>query len=537
MVAWHDSVNNQIGITVNNGTPEFEPTTGVPTSNPSIPFHIGYTDNIYDGTYWQGRIDEVGYWKRLLTPAERTALWAGGAGMTYPFLPVIVPTLYIAIVNDFISVGDYDDTRIAGVTTRIRIAESETLFVLESRAAETYSLIAGLVSFWPLNEASGSAIDLHGSTNLLVNPAALGAPTSAAGKVGPARDFEQSTSQHFSAPSGAALTPFGTPFTISAWVKAESIPVAVMGIVGRGFGVYYENHQGFQLVLDGTRSPPKFALYTLISGEEWDPDYGRVWYGDITPVVGTWYHVVAWCNPADFGEMAIAVNGDPDSWNSFGPGPATDDPAVHFVIGSYLDTPSNHFNGVIDEVGFWNRILTDKERAILYNNGKGVAYPFDQFALNALPALINVGDGISVTSAFVDMYRSLPGTTPLRGFGDELLLSDSAAVTLRNRPTLLTNLVAYWWMDEESGDALDAVGSSHLSPVGEVRGFLPGRVNTARGFSGESHLQRISGEALSLGDFDFTFSAWAKLEVAGFFGTILGRRDIANSDIKLSTQW
>jgi len=31
---------------------------------------------------------------------------------------------------------------------------------------------------------------------------------------------------------------------------------------------------------------------------------------------------------------------------------------------------------VIDEVGFWTRVLTEDERTALYNSGDGITYPF-----------------------------------------------------------------------------------------------------------------------------------------------------------------
>lgn len=37
-------------------------------------------------SFFSGRIDEVGIWKRLLTSEECTLLWNSGAGLTYPFL-------------------------------------------------------------------------------------------------------------------------------------------------------------------------------------------------------------------------------------------------------------------------------------------------------------------------------------------------------------------------------------------------------------------------------------------------------------------
>lgn len=56
---------------------------------------------------------------------------------------------------------------------------------------------------------------------------------------------------------------------------------------------------------------------------------------------------------------------------SFVPGP--------IVIGSdnyTMPTPSYVLNGNIDEIGVWTRVLTFSEISLLYNNGKGLAYPF-----------------------------------------------------------------------------------------------------------------------------------------------------------------
>ena len=45
--------------------------------------------------YWDGLIDEVGFWKRILTAQEKTNLYNAGAGLAYPliessgFLPIL----------------------------------------------------------------------------------------------------------------------------------------------------------------------------------------------------------------------------------------------------------------------------------------------------------------------------------------------------------------------------------------------------------------------------------------------------------------
>jgi hypothetical protein len=81
IVAWHDSVNDQIGIAVNAGTPDTTAHTGGIALTASL-FTIGANSNA--GTDWDGALDEYGWWDRVLTSGERTSLYNGGAGLAYP---------------------------------------------------------------------------------------------------------------------------------------------------------------------------------------------------------------------------------------------------------------------------------------------------------------------------------------------------------------------------------------------------------------------------------------------------------------------
>lgn len=79
---WHDSVNNLIGISVDAGTAVTQAhSLGVQDSG--NPFQIGAVDQTGFGLFWDGLIDQVGFWKRVLTSGERTALYNGGAGLAY----------------------------------------------------------------------------------------------------------------------------------------------------------------------------------------------------------------------------------------------------------------------------------------------------------------------------------------------------------------------------------------------------------------------------------------------------------------------
>jgi hypothetical protein len=80
-VMWHDSVNNVICITMNDGAvASLAHTIGVQKN--TVPFWIGA--RLSDAQALNGQVDELGFWKRVLTPAERTALYNGGAGKPYP---------------------------------------------------------------------------------------------------------------------------------------------------------------------------------------------------------------------------------------------------------------------------------------------------------------------------------------------------------------------------------------------------------------------------------------------------------------------
>jgi hypothetical protein len=87
VAGWHDAANDELGLQVFDGSTNPVATmahaTGVHIAN--VPFEVGRfgTSNTY---CWNGVIDEIGIWTRVLTPAERTQLWNSGAGLVYPFL-------------------------------------------------------------------------------------------------------------------------------------------------------------------------------------------------------------------------------------------------------------------------------------------------------------------------------------------------------------------------------------------------------------------------------------------------------------------
>jgi hypothetical protein len=96
--------------------------------------------------------------------------------------------------------------------------------------------------------------------------------------------------------------------------------------------------------------------------------------------------------------------------------------------------------------------------------------------------------------------------------------------------SLLTNLVAYWKLDEASGNALDAVGSNTLTDNGSV-GTGTGKIGNCRTFS-SSYFDHANNSDFGLVDEDFTFAAWIKPSSLGGFGnTILVKGDLSGGGV------
>ena len=86
IVAWHDADANTMNIQVNNGTVD------------SASYSSGCNDNISKvgvgcchnsgnpASTMDGIVDEFGVWSRVLSESERTQLYNGGNGLTYPFI-------------------------------------------------------------------------------------------------------------------------------------------------------------------------------------------------------------------------------------------------------------------------------------------------------------------------------------------------------------------------------------------------------------------------------------------------------------------
>jgi trimeric autotransporter adhesin len=216
-------------------------------------------------------------------------------------------------------------------------------------------LLTSLVAYWKLDEASGTRADATGRGNNLTDNNTV---TQAAGKVGSAAQFTAANSEYLRVADNADISTGNVDFTLACWLQLAT-KGARRGAVAKdnnaGAGVEYE------LEYENTTDRIRWR----VRGETLNADVLG------SPAAGTWYFVVAWHDSAQAKRFVQVNDGTANSAAQITP-PA--DGAAALDIGRW--EAGFYWDGLIDEVGFWKRVLTAAERTTLYNGGAGRTYPF-----------------------------------------------------------------------------------------------------------------------------------------------------------------
>jgi hypothetical protein len=220
-------------------------------------------------------------------------------------------------------------------------------------------LTTSLIAYWELGEASGNRADSHGSNTLADNNTV----TQAAGKVGNAADFERDNTEYLSIADNAALSTGDIDVTMCAWVYFESLAMGagqirqIISKEGASDGEYY-------LFYDSTADRLSFTVY----GASAYGSGGAVNWGS-APSATTWYFV---CGEHNASANTIRIKVNDGAWVSVGHSAGIFDSDGAFRLG--LNSAAQSMDGLIDQVGFWKRTLTDAEHSFLYNSGNGRSY-------------------------------------------------------------------------------------------------------------------------------------------------------------------
>lgn len=226
------------------------------------------------------------------------------------------------------------------------------------------ALIDDLVSSWELDEASGNALDSHGSSPLTETGGTIGTGTGLVYST--ARDFESADTECFERADSAALSTGDIDFTIEAWVNAETLSGdhQIVTKDARAGNIEYA------LKSEPSQSQ-QFRLYVSSDGG-FGGFVGVVATNFGPPSTGTWYQVIAWHDAAN-NEIGIAVNAGTANTQAHSGGVL--DANSPFRIGA-LGNDTEYWDGLIGPVRFWKRVLSSAERTELYNGGAGRDYAY-----------------------------------------------------------------------------------------------------------------------------------------------------------------
>jgi hypothetical protein len=366
------------GVFDTNGTGS----TAVLNANPTI--HIG--GNTLDGRYYNGFIDDVRFYSRVLSQTEIISLLpttSPSVALSTPSNTVTNQFTVTATFTELVSGLTSDDVvvlnGVAGpvtgsggvynfvvtpllpgaVTVRIpagRVLDSEGNGNIASAdlvvtATDSTVSALGLAGYWPFDEVTGStAFDTSGSLNngALVN---LNDSNRTGGVWARALSFN-GTNSYINISNN-----LGNDFTLSLWIKSTQVFQLTDNTFG-GTGIIWSDVGGTanDFVLGGTRNAAGTNRLSFFTG---NPDSSLNGTKNIS--TGRWTHLAA-VRRRSTGERRIFVNGVLDGVSFAGTNVLTANPVIR-IGGNTLD--NRYFLGLIDEVRAYNRALSDAEVAAL----------------------------------------------------------------------------------------------------------------------------------------------------------------------------
>ncbi len=251
----------------------------------------------------------------------------------------------------------------------VRVALTGLLLTGMSLPALAVNLHNGLISYWPLNEGTGTTAGDVGPQGFVTDNGELrNGPAWIEGKFGAGLQFN-GVDQDVLIPASSDMDMSSNAVTVSAWVKLDQLPSELAGSFS---GIYDSDPDNYVLYLDKGNNELRFKA-TIMGGAAERP-------GVLARQLDTtsWHHVMGVYDGAK-GSMAIYFDGKvadrvsninllngvvrAEQIASIGGQPVLEAPHA----------PVNLFQGGISDVAVWNRALGAAEAQYLYNNGVGNA--------------------------------------------------------------------------------------------------------------------------------------------------------------------
>jgi hypothetical protein len=238
--------------------------------------------------------------------------------------------------------------------------QSQTITVNSYAFAAPSSLNVGLVSFWALEEPSGTRYDgepTPGVMDLTDNNTVTNAP----GIVGNAAFFIAPNGEFLSHADSPELSRGNFDWSLVAWSKATTL-TGSMVIVSQ-WSVTPSQQRSWRLWFDSGAG--KYTFGVSDNGINDSAELADAVFG--LPVTNVWnFHVII--HDAVNNQLRISTNDGTPTTLGYSAGVV--DSTAPFDIGARGFTPAaDHWDGAIDQIGIWNRVLTAGEITTLYGGG------------------------------------------------------------------------------------------------------------------------------------------------------------------------
>ena len=220
------------------------------------------------------------------------------------------------------------------------------------------SELSGLMHAWDANETGTGFVDQAGTTNLIRASAApvTNAPAELPGRVA---SFVAANSQMLiNGPSTAFNLDGTTGTTFAGWFQHDGvINTVVLGTrLAGSFGWLFYPPQPLQMVLEA-QNPASTGFNT----------FGASY------IANKWHFAVFWFDPVD-GRAHLALDGVEVTASAVVTGGPKAE-SMNFSFGGL--SPGTSFSNMRASAwGKWDRVLTNIERAALWNGGNGLVHPF-----------------------------------------------------------------------------------------------------------------------------------------------------------------
>ncbi len=209
-------------------------------------------------------------------------------------------------------------------------------------------LLTNLLSYYDFDEPSGNLLDIHSTHDFtLVGPPTQGAT----GKINDAYSFNGSTDYCNSIDSNPWDIKLND-FSVSTWFKRTAT-----GVNSYIFDSRVNTNNGFGF-------GPWSTDQILVSFKNQD-----LFYGDVSDT--DWHHVAIVRDADDVLTVYLDNVNEGTMINVTDTGNLIANPRIG---ARSFTSPTTKMDGLIDEFGIWDRVLTSDEIALLYNSGSGLSY-------------------------------------------------------------------------------------------------------------------------------------------------------------------